>query len=312
MRVHERGIDDRASAARRAVRHGRAGARVTRSLRFAVIGDPIGHSKSPRMHGAAYAALGLPHTYEALATRPDEVAARVRAVRDGAYAGMNVTVPHKRAVLDHVDLVDASARAVLAANTLVRDRDGRVVAFNTDVPALAAELARLAPERDAAAWGARPALILGSGGAARAAVAAVASLGVRSIHVRARSVEGARALRAIVSGAEPPIDVVAAPIAPGGGDALFATIVQATSAGMSGGADGEPIARAVPWGALAVSAVALDVVYAPPETPFLAAARARGLRADNGFGMLVSQGALAFEMWLGVRPPLDAMRAALG
>jgi len=288
------------------------------TLRFAVIGDPVGHSKSPRMHGAAYAALGLAHTYEALPTRAAEVASRVAAVRGGAYAGLNVTVPHKQAVLEHVDAIDESARAVGAANTLVRDREGRVVAYNTDVPALAAELTRLAPERDAAGWADAGGLVLGSGGAARAAIAALARLGARRICVRARSLEKGRALEEVfrptpdASGrAAVRIDVVVEPIDAGDRDARFGAIVQATSAGMRGADDGESVARAVAWSALSPDAVALDVVYAPPETPFLRRAKGRGLRADNGFGMLVGQGALAFELWLGVRPPLDVMRAAL-
>jgi len=193
-----------------------------------------------------------------------------------------------------------------------------VVAYNTDVPALAAELTRLAPERDAAGWADTGALVLGSGGAARAAIAALARLGARRICVRARSLEKGRALEEVFRPtpdasvrAAARIDVVVEPIDAGDRDARFGAIVQATSAGMRGADDGESVARAVAWSALSPDAVALDVVYAPPETPFLRRAKGRGLRADNGFGMLVGQGALAFELWLGVRPPLDVMRAAL-
>jgi shikimate dehydrogenase len=279
-------------------------------LRFAVIGDPVGHTKSPRMHAAAYAALGLPHVYEALPTKDDEVGARVKALRDGVYAGLNVTVPHKQRVLEFVDAVDMSAQAVGAANTLVRDANGSVIAFNTDVPALAAELRRLAPARTSEAWAEGDALVLGSGGAARAALVALGVVGVRRICVRARNIERASALIELLPKAGCEAAVRLEPLLTKDDDA-FTTIIQATSAGMVGAADGQAIADAVDWERLPTHAIALDVVYAPPETPFLSRAYARGLRGDNGLGMLAGQGALAFAMWLGTEPPIDAMLAAL-
>ena len=151
-----------------------------------IVGDPIGHSKSPIMHAAAFRALGLPHTYEAVRVPADAVPEIVARLRRGEFDGLNVTVPHKERVLSLVDALDERARVAGAANTLVRAADGRVIAHNTDAPALAAELSRLA---GACAWpaGAR-ALVLGSGGAARAAIAALgAHLGVREIAVRARA-----------------------------------------------------------------------------------------------------------------------------
>jgi shikimate dehydrogenase len=280
-------------------------------LRFAVIGNPVGHTKSPRMHAAAYAALGLPHVYEALPTRDDEVGARVQALREGVYAGLNVTVPHKQRVLEHVDAIEMSAEAVGAANTLVRDAGGRVMAYNTDVPALAAELRRLAPARTTEGWAESEALVLGSGGAARAALVALGVVGVRRICVRARNVERAAALIELLSKAGCDASVRVEPLVASENDAAFATIIQATSAGMQGAADGEAVASTVDWERVPTHAIALDVVYAPPETPFLTRAYARGLRGDNGFGMLAGQGALAFAMWLGTEPPIDVMRAAL-
>jgi shikimate dehydrogenase len=250
--------------------------------RFAVVGDPIAHSKSPRMHAAAYRALGMDHTYEAIRASSDELAAVVARVRSGELAGLNVTVPHKVKVLDLVDAIAESARAVGAANTLVRGADGTVTAHNTDVPALAAELRAL---------GARPgrAIVLGAGGASKAAVAALRD----SLHIA-------------------DIVVCARPLAADAERDRGATIVvQATSCGMTGADPGEIAARAVVWDDVADDAVALELVYAPPETPFLESARRRGLRAANGEGMLARQGALAFELWLGVPAPLEVMRSAL-
>lgn len=262
-----------------------------RALRFAVIGDPIAHSKSPAMHLAAFRALGLPHRYEARRVTAAELPGVVQELRDGRYDGLNVTVPHKEAVLALADERGADLRA---ANTLVRTPDGRVVAHNTDVPALVEELRDLGGP--AAPWTTRRALVLGSGGAALAAVAALRLLGADDVALRAR-------------GSRPPATQPWAPSA--ASEALTLAVVQATSAGMTGADAGEPVAAAVAWNALPGDALALDVIYAPPETPFLAAARARGLRTANGLGMLARQGALAFELWLGIPAPLNVMRAAL-
>lgn len=280
-----------------------------RSRRFAVVGDPVAHSKSPAMHAAAYRALGLPHVYEAIRAAPDELARVVARLRDGAYDGLNVTVPHKQRVLALVDDVDPGARLAGAANTLVRGEDGRITAHNTDAPALAAELRRLA--QPALPWESARALVLGSGGAARAAIAALAThLGVRDVAVRARSFDDAARREAFVAGAPGPVS--AQPWAPSPqSEQQTLAVVQATSAGMTGAAPGEGVAGVVAWEALPVDAIAIDVVYAPRLTPWLRAARARGLRSDDGLGMLARQGALAFELWLGLPAPLDAMRRAI-
>jgi shikimate dehydrogenase len=263
-----------------------------KARRFAVIGDPVAHSKSPAMHRAAFRALGMPHSYEARRVTTDELPGVVEELREGRYDGLNVTLPHKEAALALAD--HRAAGDLRAANTLVRTRDGLVMAHNTDVPALAEELRLLAGER--APWPTRRALVLGSGGAALAAVAALRSLGARDVAVRARA---RRASETQVWAPSPD------------SESRTLAVVQATSAGMLGADPGEVVADAVAWDALPVDAIALDVVYAPPETPFLVAARHRGLRCANGLGMLARQGALAFELWLGVAAPLEVMRAAL-
>jgi shikimate dehydrogenase len=243
------------------------------------------------MHRAAYAALGLDHTYEAIRATQADLPGVAEALRSGAYDGFNVTVPHKAHVLKVADWIDPSAD-IGAANTLVyRDSDVSIGAYNTDVPALAAELRRLAPERTPGEWARGVALVLGSGGAARAAGAALKLLGASDVVTRARRL---------------------GPLVPTSRDREFLTVIQATSAGMHGADPGDAVAAACAWRELPDAAIALDVIYAPPETPFLAAARARGLRCANGLGMLVEQGALAFKLWLGVEPPRDVMRAALG
>jgi len=280
---------------------------------FAVIGDPVSHSRSPAMHMAAYQALGLPHTYEKIATTADELPERIAALRSGALAGINVTVPHKTAVLRLVDAIDASARTTGAANTLVYDTNcGTITAHNTDAPALAFELTRLS---STASFANRSALVLGNGGAARAAIFALGSLGVAHVVVRARRAKANDAeLAAVLAAANPNATMSFEPsltAAPAAERSDLLAIVQATTAGMTGAAPGEVVADAVAWSSVPRDAVVLDVVYAPPRTPILARAAKHGLKNDGGLGMLARQGALAFELWLGVSPPFDVMLDSL-
>lgn len=277
---------------------------------FAVTGDPVAHSKSPVMHAAAYRVLGMPHTYEAVRATVAELPALVQRLRDGTLDGLNVTVPHKRHVLDLVDDIAPSAAAVGAANTLVRTEAGKITAHNTDVPALAEEIAQLAKDR--AAWSSSRALVLGRGGAARSAlVALIAHLGFRRVTVRARSPVD-DALRSAFERAHPEAEITYELLVPSKeNERDVAVIVQATSAGMTGADPGDTVAAAVAWDALPPAAVALDVVYAPAETPFLRASAARGLPHANGLGMLARQGALAFQLWLGVPAPYEAMFDAI-
>jgi shikimate dehydrogenase len=137
------------------------------------------------MHGAAYRALGLPHVYEKIETGESDVADRLRGLREGRFAGLNVTVPHKTLALSLADEIDSSALATGAANTLVRTPGGRVRAHNTDAPALRDELIALAPGPEL--FRGRSAIVLGGGGAARAAGFALGLLGVARVIVRART-----------------------------------------------------------------------------------------------------------------------------
>jgi shikimate dehydrogenase len=280
-----------------------------RPLRFAVVGDPISHSKSPAMHRAAYRALGLPHGYEAIRASTTELGAVLARLRVGDLDGINVTVPHKEHVLALVDTLAESARTAGAANTIVRSARGQLVAHNTDAPALAAELARLAGTPFA--WHGIRALVLGSGGAARGAVLALGrGLGVTDVVVRARRFDDEAQGHAFQQTAPSTVSIQAWRASPESERRTLA-LVQATSAGMRGGSEGESVARMVSWEDVPREAVAIDVVYAPRDTPWLRAARARGLRCDDGLGMLARQGALALELWLGVEAPLAEMRAAL-
>jgi shikimate dehydrogenase len=289
--------------------------------RFAVIGDPVAHSASPRMHQAAYAALGLDCTYEAIRATDADLPALIDRLHRGELDGLNVTIPHKRRILPFADIVDSSARVVGAANTLVRAPNGRIVAHNTDVHAIAAELQALAHDVPAAQWKKARTLVLGTGATACSAVVALGChLGVAQITVRGRALEDEMKkgafeaaltellLRAGSTSAlrfEPWAPIVTT-------DQEVLAIVQATNVGMAGADPGEVAAEAVAWHMVFPESVALDVVYARATTPFLEAARAHGMRIADGRGMLARQGALAFSLWFRRAAPFDVMRAAIG
>lgn len=282
------------------------------SPRFVLLGHPVGHSLSPAIHAAAYRDLGLEGPSYTTLDCPDEASVRAAfaALRSGELAGANVTVPWKLLALALADRRDASAADVGAANVL--RRDGAVlVAHNTDVPALAEELAAGRP-------GARAALVLGSGGAALAAVAACRLLGVEEVWVTARRFVGERGptweRAALLErlGARPiawPSDA-ATTAALARGVAEVELVVQSTSDGMSGASDGSAVRGAVPWEALRAAPYVYDLVYSPRETPLVLRARAEGLPSDTGLGMLVRQAALAVELWFGRRPSLAPLREA--
>lgn len=287
-------------------------------MRFAIVGHPVAHSKSPRMHRAAYAAMGLDHTYDAIDVEPTDFERVFEWIRAGKLDGANVTVPNKLAAFERADRVMPSAAAVGACNTLVVAEGGLIEAHNTDVSAVAEELRLLAPERSTRDWAESGAIVLGSGGAARAVVAALADdLGVATIVVRARAFAGpggtARAKETFARVLEhaPRVELIGEGLRPGGADSSATTLVQATSLGMDGVGHGELAQAAVDFGACPSSAVAMEIVYAPRVTPWLESAEHRGLRAVGGLGMLARQGAEAFKLWLGVSPPLDVMMAAL-
>lgn len=273
----------------------------------AVIGDPIAHSRSPLMHNAAFRALGLDFAYGAFRVRPDDVGAAVAAVRALGLAGLNVTIPHKQAVIAHLDALSPVARLTGAVNTIV-NRDGVLHGDNTDVPGLARALdeAGLAPR-------AKVAIVLGAGGSARATVVALARR-ARSVVIAARRLEQAEKLIAeLAPGVR--ARLVAVPLA-GLADAKNSAaaahlaaadvVLNTTPVGMRGEAF-LPFAFA----ATRPGCLFYDLVYTERLTPFLAGARRARRRGVNGLGMLLHQGAVAFEQWTGARAPVEVMRRAL-
>jgi shikimate dehydrogenase len=254
-----------------------------------VIGDPISHSRSPLVHGFWLREHGLAGTYERERVAPERLPDFVNRLRGGEHVGCNVTLPHKEAVLRLVDEATPLALALGAANTLWRDRSGRLVADNTDAHGFLASL-----DEEAPGWrAARSALVIGAGGAARAVVAGLASAGLERIVIANRSREKAAAIATAHPGRAEAVGLDTLPALLANADLL----VNTTPLGMSG----KP-ALDIDLAALERGAVVVDIVYVPLETPLLARAKALGHRAVGGLGMLLHQAVPGFERWFGVRP----------
>ncbi|RJF89659.1 shikimate dehydrogenase [Oleomonas cavernae] len=259
-----------------------------------VMGWPVGHSRSPRLHGYWLEQHGIDGAYVPLAVRPDDLAAALRALPKLGFRGCNLTVPHKEAALAVVDRVDAAARRIGAMNTVVVEADGTLSGSNTDAPGFIANLRQGAPGLDLAG---KTAVVIGAGGAARAVVVGLIDAGVAGIRLANRSAERTQAL---VEAFAPVVGAVAWDAraqALAGADLL----VNTTSLGMVG----EP-ALDLPLDALPATATVTDIVYAPLETALLAAARARGNVAVDGLGMLLHQAVPGFAAWFGTTPTVTA------
>lgn len=270
---------------------------------FAVLGHPIGHTLSPLMHNAAFEELGMEAVYLAFDVLPEHLGDVLPVMRKMGFGGVNLTVPLKEVALRCVDRLDESARILGAINTVQFAPDG-LVGFNTDGQGF------LRAFREA--FGVSPAqrsvFILGTGGAGRAVALTLAGEGVLSMALadtdRARAEKLAMELETQyfiqdVRVAGSPDETVAA-------CRQADIVVQATPVGMKP-EDPSPLPRE----AFREGQQAFDLVYMYPETGFMKTAREAGARAANGLGMLLHQGAYAFEIWTGRKPPLDTMRRRL-
>ena len=272
---------------------------VTGSTRVVgIIGDPVAHSRSPAMHNAAFAALGLDWVYVPLPVRDADVGAAVAAVRALSLAGINVTVPHKEAVLPHLDTLTPLARRVGAVNTII-NRDGRLIGDNTDVHGFAMTL-----RQQRLRLRGRTALVIGAGGAARAVLAAVSDAGVSRIIIANRTAARAATLARRVRGPRRQVVSLAA-LADPAVLADVALVVNTTSLGLHAGDFPKIAAAATP-----ISCLFVDLLYGR-DTAFLRMARSARRRACDGGEMLLHQGARAFTLWTGRRAPLTVMRTVL-
>jgi shikimate dehydrogenase len=294
-----------------------ADARAAGATRLGVLGWPVAHSRSPAIHNAALAELGLTQWhYQRLPVPPELFEETARALGGAGFRGANVTIPHKQAALAVADEASAAARAIGAANTLSFAPGGGIAAENTDAPGLLAALARAGCDpRD------RTAQILGAGGSARAAAWALREAGAREVAVwnrtPARAEELGRALRVrTVAGLPEKADI----------------LINCTSVGLKNDGPGSAAAsgrlrhpRLVPPATegesdlnklglthdlLGEYSYVVDLVYTQGRTPLLAAAREVGAATVDGLEVLVAQGALSLEVWTGQAAPLEVMRRA--
>jgi|SRR5579875_1709387 shikimate dehydrogenase len=264
-----------------------------------IFGDPVAHSASPAMHNAAYAALGMDRVYVPFHVLPGQLPAALRAIEALGLLGVNITVPHKERAARLLRHQSAEARALGAVNC-VWPRRGELYGDNTDARGLAADLAALrAPLKG------RTAIVIGAGGGAAAAVLALQRLGVRRLVITNRTRRRALNLAARFKSARIEVRDLRALNDPDLiGDA--ALVLNATSVGLEPGPF-LPLA----WDAARTDCFFYDLIYAAEPTAFLRPALERGLRTADGAGMLLRQGALAFELFNGVKAPLQAMREAL-
>src|SRR6266436_99994 len=274
-----------------------------------LIGYPVSHSLSPQMQQAAFDALGIEARYVLWETQPGTLAQRVASLRSPGVLGANVTIPYKEDVVSLLDEYDAAAVKIGAVNTIV-NRDGRLVGYNTD----AAGFIRALTDFTGCAFDChgKKAVILGTGGAARAAAVALLENGVGELallgrtygrvdalvnHLRALDSGNKRVSGASLGGAETNRFLSGADL-----------LVNATSVGLRVGDE----VLLVDIDLLQAGAFVMDMVFNSPQTRLLGAAHARGCHTLNGLAMLLYQGALAFELWTGRAAPVEPMRAALG
>ncbi|MCI0844358.1 MAG: shikimate dehydrogenase [Chloroflexi bacterium] len=276
------------------------------TARLGIIGYPIGHSISPIFQQAGLDHLGIDATYEKWEVTPEDVGDFVNGLRAPGSLGINITVPHKQAVIPFLDEVDEWATAAGAVNTIV-NHDGRLSGHNTDGPGF---LQALSVETGYAPKGTR-ALILGAGGAARGILLALVRGGVDSLVIANRTLERAETLAQLAK--DNGVLAEAVPLRNPDESVTEAAasadlIVNCTTMGMSHGPDehGSPLSAAQ----IPATAIVNDVVYNPLLTPILKEAAAAGATALGGLHMLVYQGVLSFRMWTGQDAPVDVMLEA--
>jgi shikimate dehydrogenase len=266
--------------------------------RACVIGWPIGHSRSPLIHGYWLKTYGIDGEYIRLPVQPEEAEAFFASLAASGFAGCNVTVPHKEAAFRAAARPDAAARSVLAANTLWLE-DGVLCASNTDIHGFLTNLDEQAPGWDKSS---RPAAVLGAGGAARGVIRGLLDRGITEIRLANRTRERAEAMAAGFGDAVRSFDWEAR-------SSLLKScglLVNTTMLGMTG----QPPLD-IDLTALPPEAVVSDIVYSPLETALLRSARDRGLRTADGLGMLLHQAVPGFEKWFGVRPQVTSELRAL-
>lgn len=261
----------------------------------AVIGDPVHHSLSPVLHNAAYQALGLDWVYVALPVAAGGFPAAIEAMRTFGLVGLSVTMPHKTAAAAGADALSPTAARLGSVNTLTRHGD-RVHGESTDGPGLIDAL------RAEHSWhpAGRECAVLGTGGAARAVVLALAEAGAAKVAVLGRRPDAAAQCAALAG--------TAGLVGTGADVARAALVVNATPVGMTGAHDAVPFE--LDAGSFGKGQLVVDLVYAPSQTALMGLAAAAGASVGNGLGMLIHQAARQIALWTGLGAPVEVMRTA--
>jgi shikimate dehydrogenase len=267
-------------------------------IRLGVLGWPVAHSRSPAMHNAALAAMGLAEEwrYQRLPVPPELFVQTTRALGGAGFRGANVTIPHKEAALALAGEASAAARAIGAANTLTFAPEGGIAAENTDAPGLIAAI-----EREGHSVEGATVQVLGAGGSARAAAWALREAGAREVSVWNRT-----AARAAELGRSLGVRTVELP-------ERADVLINCTSVGLvraASGGESDLNKLGLKHDLLGEYSYVIDLVYTDGPTPLLAAARAQGVPTLDGLEVLVAQGALSLELWTGRPAPLEVMRHA--
>ncbi len=267
---------------------------------YGIFGYPVKHSLSPLMQNTAFKELGIDAVYVPFEVRPENLKEAVDGVRALDIKGLNVTVPHKERVIEHLDYLSDDAELLGAVNT-VKNENGELTGYNTDAEGFLRSLIEEGVELKG-----KRALMFGAGGAARAVGYALLKGGVKFLNIVNRSFSRAKEVGELLGKRG---NVLVYPLKGSTVEALLKDvdlIVNTTSVGMK---PEDPVLfdySKIPEGITVV-----DIIYNPPETPLLKAAKERGCKTVNGLGMLVHQGAVAFEIWTGEKAPVETMREVL-
>lgn len=264
-----------------------------------LFGNPVGQSMSPNMHNAAFSKLKLNFAYMAFAVDKNQLIHAVEAVRALSMRGVNVTIPHKVAIMEFLDEIDREALDIGAVNTIVNN-NGKLTGYNTDGKGFVRSLV----EETGVSLTGKRILILGAGGAARAVGVSLAREGVQQITVANRSIEKARELSEHLSQFVPSVSVT---LNEHRDLQQVDIVINTTSVGMYPEMDNTPIPKEILHSNLLIS----DLIYNPFQTKLLKEGQEVGAAIHNGLGMFVHQGALAFELWTGHSAPIELMRSTV-
>ena len=272
------------------------------TFKLGLIGYPLGHSLSPKIHTAALQACGLEGNYSLFPIHPDDkqgLKDLLAQVRSGEIHGLNVTIPHKQNVIEFMDELTPTAKAIGAVNTIYMRAD-KLIGDNTDAPGFLADLKKFIGKRELGIG--KSAIVLGAGGSARAVVYALLNDGW-NVTLAARRLEQAQQLARSLPNYQLPITNLD-DLQP----STFNLIVNTTPLGMTPNTEASPLPESTE---LSKNTFVYDLVYNPRETKLVRDARAQGLNASTGMGMLIEQAALAFEKWTSHNPPREILYQAV-